>query len=182
MKIALHCSELSKGILLELFSARNITIDPQSAVSVVETGYEIPTGKIAIVFHMAHLAMLVELLDKMANGAADHPGTVIGRNIHESYEIVPLEQVQHFEARGNYVFCVTASQAYRVKEKLFELESRLPRNRFIRVGKSHIVNINHVKEIIPWFGRRFVLKFIHSKQEIEVSKNYVKSLKEFLGI
>jgi DNA-binding LytR/AlgR family response regulator len=182
MKIALHCSEGSKSILLELLSAWNIAIDGQSPVCVVESGCDIPEDKIGIVFHMSNLASLMELLNPSAGKEPDPMDTIIGRNLHESYEIIPLGQIHYFEARGNYVFCITANQEYRVKEKLYELEAKLPQNRFIRVGKSYIVNIHNVKEIIPWFGRRLVLKFVDSKKEIEVSKNYVKNVKEFLGI
>jgi DNA-binding LytR/AlgR family response regulator len=182
MKIALQCSQSSEDLLLELLSTRSITVDPASSVCVVEAGLDIPQDKIVIVFHMAQLARLIELFDTIANDGGNSMNSVIGRNVHESYEIIPLDQIHYFEGRGNFVICATVDQEYRIKEKLYELESKLPVNSFIRVAKSYIVNIDNVKEIIPWFGRRLVLKFVHSKREVEVSKNYVKNVKEFLGI
>jgi len=58
----------------------------------------------------------------------------------------------------------------------------ISRNNFIRVNKSYIVNILMVKEIIPWFGGRLLLKFSGSEEKIEVSRNYVKDFKQFLGM
>ena len=95
--------------------------------------------------------------------------------------ILPYEQIQYFEARGNNTYCISRSGEYRVKEKLYELEGNLSQEKFIRVSKSFIVNIENVKEILPWFGRRLILRFTDSKSEVEVSKNYVKTFKDFLG-
>jgi len=177
-----------RGVLQELLSTRNIGVEEQSNLCVVEAGCEIPKDKIAILFDLANLGQLIELLDKLARIPDDSPNTIIGKSWDDSYQIIAHPQVYYFEARGNNVFCIAADTVhnspneYRIKEKLYELEARLPHNRFIRVGKSYIVNIDNVTEIIPWFGRRLILRFVDGKREIEVSRNYVKNLKEFLGI
>jgi DNA-binding LytR/AlgR family response regulator len=113
------------------------------------------------------------------------------RTLPQGYDTVLNEEASnfyYFEARGNNVFCIAAgvdhklTNEYRIKDKLYELEARLPQNRFLRVSKSYIVNIDNVNEIIPWFGRRLILRFVDGKREIEVSRNYVKNLKEYLGM
>jgi two-component system, LytTR family, response regulator len=181
MKLGLICSDNTRFILAELFAARNITIEPQSNVYIVESGCEIPADKIAILFSLANISQLIELLDRLKVND-DGIDNIVGKSNDDCYAIISYKQVCYFEARGNSVFCITAGNEYRVKERLYELEDRLPRNRFIRVGKSFIVNIGNVKEIIPWFGRRLLLRFFNSKNEIEVSKSYVKNVKEFLGM
>lgn len=181
MRTGLICSDNLKGILHELLKARSITVDDRANVYIVEAGFELPCGKIAIVFDTGNLAVLVEMLDRLSKAGEDSSDTVVGRQ-DEKYEVILLKHVHYYEGRGNNVFCITAKGEYRVREKLYELEESLPQNRFVRVSKSFIVNIANVKEIIPWFGRRLVLRFIDSKREVEVSKNYVKSFKDFLGI
>ncbi len=181
MRTNLICSDNLRGILVELLSARGIAIDDTSDTAIVESGYEIPKGKIAIVFDMQNMARLIELLEKLSRAGEESISTIVGKS-DDRYEVIPLKQVDFFEGRGNYVFCITGKKEYKVKEKLYELEARLPQDSFIRVGKPFIVNIANVKEIIPWFGRRLVLKFNNSSTEIEVSKNYVKGFKEFLGM
>lgn len=81
-----------------------------------------------------------------------------------------------------YTVCVTPLGEYKVKEKLYELETSLPEDRFIRVSRSFIVNIENVSQIVPWFGRRLVLRFGNTKLEVEVSKNYSTAFKDFLGL
>jgi DNA-binding LytR/AlgR family response regulator len=187
MKLRLNCTPNMRGILQELLLARNIGVEEQSNVCLVEAGCEIPEDKITILFKITSLGQLVDLLDKLARVTEDSPNTIIGKSKDESYQIIAYPQVYYFEARGINVFCIAAgvdhnSSEYRIKDKLYELEARLPQNRFLRVSKSYIVNIDNVNEIIPWFGRRLILRFVDGKREIEVSRNYVKNLKEYLGM
>jgi hypothetical protein len=188
MKLSLHCTEKILKALQELLLARNIEINEQSGICLVEMGLEIPKDKISIVFDLPNLGQLINFLDKLGRVGDDNPNTIIGKSRDDSFQIIAYPQVYYFEARGNNVFCIATGVAhhstceYRIKEKLYELESRLPQNRFLRVGKSHIVNIENINEIIPWFGRRFILRFVDGKSEIEVSRNYVKNLKDFLGM
>ena len=43
---------------------------------------------------------------------------------------------------------------------------------FWRVHRSHLVNINKIKEIVPWFSRNFLLKMRDTKgTEIPVSRS-----------
>ena len=188
MKLSLHCTANMEKVFRELLLARNIQLDQDSNLCLVEMGVAIPSGKIAIIFELPNLGQLVELLDKLGRVADDNPNTLIGRSRDESFQIIAYPQVYYFEARGNNVFCIASGQSphgtceYRIKEKLYELEARLPQNRFLRVGKSYIVNIENINEIIPWFGRRLILRFADGKSEIEVSRSYVKNFKEFLGM
>lgn len=69
-----------------------------------------------------------------------------------------------------------------MKQKLFEMEKIISRKNFIRVDKSYIVNILAIKEIIPWFGGRLLLRFNGSEERIEVSRNCVQDFKQFLGM
>ncbi|MDP4092198.1 MAG: LytTR family DNA-binding domain-containing protein [Bacillota bacterium] len=182
MRVGLSCTDNIKGILLELFSARNITIEDSSEVYVVEAGSPVPAGKVSIQFELGSLNKLIGLLDMLSKQVDETSGTIIGKSPDENYEIIPHRQICFFEGRGNNIFCITKEGEYRVKEKLYELEAKLPQNAFVRVSKSFIVNIENVKQIIPWFGRRLVLKFTDCRKEVEVSKNYSKSFKEFLDM
>ncbi len=182
MRIGLICTDNIKPILMELFNTRNITIEDSSDVYVVEIGCKVPEGKISILFQLGNLNLLMGLLDKVCKPSDESISTIIGKSPDDNYEIIPYKKICFFEGRGNNAFCITKEGEYRVKEKLYELEAKLPQSNFIRVGKSFIVNIENVKQIVPWFGRRLVLKFIDCKKDVEVSKNYTKSFKEFLDI
>ena len=54
---------------------------------------------------------------------------------------------------------------------LDELQERLDQSTFWRVHRSHLVNINKVKEIVPWFNRNYILRMKDEKAtEIPVSR------------
>jgi two-component system LytT family response regulator len=181
MKVNLICSDYKKQILIELLSARDIAIDEHAELCIVEAGFSPPPDKLCLLFHSDDIFTMMDLLGGFT-GKNDEFHKIIGRSENERYKIIPYQQINYFESQGNYTYCNTSEGTYRVKEKLYEIENKVPQDRFIRVGKSFIINIANVTEITPWFGRRLLLKFLNSKNAVEVSRNYVKNFKEFLGI
>ncbi len=76
----------------------------------------------------------------------------------------------HFEGQSNY-------------RTIEELQSNLDPNLFWRVHRSFLVNINKIKEVIPWFKSSFQLKMDDKKQtEIPVSRIQTKRLRALLKI
>jgi two-component system LytT family response regulator/two-component system response regulator LytT len=66
---------------------------------------------------------------------------------------------------------------------LDELQERLDPNIFWRVHRSHLVNINKIKEIVPWYSRNYILRMKDEKStEIPVSRTQTKRLREYLKI
>ena len=66
---------------------------------------------------------------------------------------------------------------------LDELQGNLDPDIFWRVHRSHLVNINKVKEILPWFSRNYILKMKDAKEtEIPVSRTQTKRLRDHLNL
>ena len=66
---------------------------------------------------------------------------------------------------------------------LDELQARLDPSVFWRVHRSHLVNINKIKEIVPWFSRNYILKMKDAKTtEITVSRTQTRRLREYLKL
>jgi two-component system response regulator LytT len=66
---------------------------------------------------------------------------------------------------------------------LDELQTRLDPAVFWRVHRSHLVNINKIKEIVPWFSRNYILKMKDGKgTEIPVSRSQTRRLREYLKL
>lgn len=64
-----------------------------------------------------------------------------------------------------------------------ELQSNLDGDVFWRVHRSFLVNINRIKEVIPWFKSSFQLKMDDKKQtEIPVSRVQTKRLRALLKL
>jgi len=66
---------------------------------------------------------------------------------------------------------------------LDDLQARLDPETFWRVHRSHLVNINKIKEIVPWFSRNYILRMKDAKStEIPVSRSQTKRLREYLKL
>jgi len=75
---------------------------------------------------------------------------------------------------------VAGSSNYRT---LDDLQARLDPEVFWRVHRSHLVNINKIKEIVPWFSRNYILRMKDGKgTEIPVSRSQTKRLREYLKL
>ena len=75
---------------------------------------------------------------------------------------------------------VSGTSNYRT---LDDLQARLDPAIFWRVHRSHLVNINKIKEIVPWFSRNYILRMKDPKAtEIPVSRSQTKRLREYLKL
>jgi two-component system, LytTR family, response regulator LytT len=75
---------------------------------------------------------------------------------------------------------VTGTSNYRT---LDELQAQLDQAVFWRVHRSYLVNINKIKEIVPWFSRNFILRMRDARStEIPVSRAQSKRLREYLQL
>jgi two-component system, LytTR family, response regulator LytT len=64
-----------------------------------------------------------------------------------------------------------------------ELHSNLDPSTFWRVHRSYLVNINRIKEVIPWFKSSYMLRMDDKKQtEIPVSRVQTKRLRVLLKL
>jgi two-component system response regulator LytT len=73
---------------------------------------------------------------------------------------------------------VEGTSNYRTIE---ELAASLDSELFWRAHRSFLVNINHIKEVVPWFKSSYMLKMADKKaSEVPVSRAQTKRLRELL--
>ncbi len=64
-----------------------------------------------------------------------------------------------------------------------ELQANLDPGVFWRVHRSYLANINHIKEVVPWFKSSYQLRMADRKNtEIPVSRAQTKRLRELLKL
>ena len=64
-----------------------------------------------------------------------------------------------------------------------ELQSALNPDIFWRVHRSYLVNVNHIKEVVPWFKSSYQLRMGDRKNtEIPVSRAQTKRLRDLLNL
>ena len=104
--------------------------------------------------------------------------------VSDRFLLVHADDVVHASVEDDLITVVTNSLSgtsnYRT---LDELQARLDPAIFWRVHRSHLVNINKIKEIVPWFSRNYLLKMKDAKgTEIPVSRSQTKRLREYLRL
>ena len=92
----------------------------------------------------------------------------------------PLDNVLFFETAGEHIYAHTASDAYLIKYRLYELEKILPRQ-FVRAAKSTIVNIMQVYSITRNLTSSSLINFINSHKRVYVSRYYYSEMRERLN-
>src|SRR5688572_4895753 len=108
----------------------------------------------------------------------------IAVKVGERFLLVHAEEIIYASLADESINIVTGQVAgmsnYRT---LDELQARLDPEVFWRVHRSHLVNINKIKEIVPWFSRNYILRMKDAKgTEIPVSRTQTKRLREYLKL
>ena len=104
--------------------------------------------------------------------------------VGERFLLVQAEEIIYASLADESINIVTGQVAgtsnYRT---LDDLQARLDPEVFWRVHRSHLVNINKIKEIVPWFSRNYILRMKDAKgTEIPVSRAQTKRLREYLKL
>jgi two-component system LytT family response regulator/two-component system response regulator LytT len=104
--------------------------------------------------------------------------------VGERFMLVQAEDIIYASLADESINIVTGhvagSSNYRT---LDDLQARLDPDVFWRVHRSHLVNINKIKEIVPWFSRNYILRMKDAKgSEIPVSRSQTKRLREYLKL
>jgi two-component system LytT family response regulator len=94
--------------------------------------------------------------EERAQLAMSSGGHLVRIFVRERGRIVPLavEDISRLEARDDYVSLHVQGRAHLVHVTLGALEARLDSQRFIRVHRSHVVNVDHVAALVPYDGTR----------------------------
>ena len=104
--------------------------------------------------------------------------------VGERFLLVQSAEIIYASLADDGITVVTSQYAgtsnYRT---LDELHERLDPTVFWRVHRSHLVNINKIKEIVPWFSRNYILRMKDDKTtEIPVSRTHTRRLREYLKL
>jgi two-component system LytT family response regulator len=70
---------------------------------------------------------------------------------------VRTEDIDWVEASGNYVKIHTKGEAHLLRESMKNMEAKLDPKIFVRIHRSHIVNIDRIKELEPWFHGEYIV-------------------------
>jgi two-component system LytT family response regulator len=90
------------------------------------------------------------------------------------------DEIDWIEAAGNYVRLHVGSDGHLLRETMNSIEGRLNPDIFFRIHRSHIVNIERIKELQPWFNGEYVV-ILRNGSRLTLSRGYREKLQERLG-
>lgn len=99
--------------------------------------------------------------------------------VRDGNRIVPiaLASMERVQGADDYVTICTAAKEYLVSVRLSELESQLSSAHFLRVHRSHLINLEYVTSIEPYDAAR-VLVVMKSGARIVASRTGSKRLRD----
>lgn len=95
---------------------------------------------------------------------------------------VRLERVRLCESMGNYVRLFFDDQKPLVLKSLNALEERLDPKVFFRANRKHIINLNFIDKIEPWFSGGLQVTLSGKGEKIEISRRQSIRFKELLSL
>lgn len=102
-----------------------------------------------------------------------------GDGIH----LMKIEDIAFFRADNGATLAYQFDKTYPVSDSLDQLENDLDSDMFIRLHRSYLVNIDHIKEIQRWFnGKLMVLMNDKSTTELSTSRAGAEKLRHILKI
>jgi two-component system, LytTR family, response regulator len=128
-----------------------------------------------------------EKLDRLVHMIEDRPASPAGKLVVKSagrMVLVDSSDIVYATIQDGVINIVTrdleGESNFRTVE---ELQSNLDPKLFWRVHRSYLVNINRIKEVVPWFKSSFQLKMQDRRgTEIPVSRAQTRKLRELLNL
>jgi len=126
------------------------------------------------------LDRLVQMIEERP---ASHKGKLVVKSANRLF-LVDAEDVIYASIEDGVISIVTTDvegqSNFRTVE---ELQANLDPKVFWRVHRSYLINVNHIKEVVPWFKSSYQLKMEDRKQtEIPVSRAQTRKLRELLNL
>ncbi len=101
--------------------------------------------------------------------------------VKNELKVIQMQEVRYVEANDDYISIHTGEGKFLKKMTLKQLEESLDAEKFVRVHRSFLVNLQELAGIEPFEKESFLLQ-LRSGQKIPVSKTGYARLRQVLGL
>ena len=91
------------------------------------------------------------------------------------------DEIDYVEAAGNYVRLHVGTQSHLLRETMNAIEARLGRDRFFRIHRSRIVNVERIQEMQPWYNGEYSI-VLKTGARLTLSRTYRERLQDRLKL
>ncbi len=126
-------------------------------------------------------------LDRLVQMMAERPPSTSGKIVVKTngrLVLVDASDIVYASIQDGIINIVTIQiEGQSNFRTLEDLQGALDSRIFWRIRRSHLINVNRIKEVMPWFKSSYQLKMGDRKQtEIPVSRNQTRKLRELLNL
>ena len=90
------------------------------------------------------------------------------------------DEIDWIEASGNYVRLHVGPTSHLLRETMNSIEGRLDPEKFFRIHRSRIVNMERIQEMQPWLNGEYAV-VLRNGTRVTLSRGYREKLQERLG-
>ena len=90
------------------------------------------------------------------------------------------DEIDWIEASGNYVRLHVGTTSHLLRETMNSIEARLDPEKFFRIHRSRIVNMERIQEMQPWLNGEYAV-VLRNGTRVTLSRGYREKLQERLG-
>ncbi len=94
--------------------------------------------------------------------------------------LLRVDEIDWIEAADNYVELHVGTESHLLRETLTALEARLAPDKFLRINRSTIVNLERIKELQPLFHGEYAV-LLRNGTRLTLSRSHRDKLKHLLG-
>jgi two-component system LytT family response regulator len=116
-----------------------------------------------------------ELLAGAAGSHHARGGGYLAARTASGVQIVPVATIRFLRVEGHYVMIHSASGTHVVRGALSDFEDELDAERFVRIHRSTIVNLDFVRELKPWFRGDYLVLLLDGT-ELRLSRRFRHNL------
>jgi DNA-binding LytR/AlgR family response regulator len=121
---------------------------------------------------------LEDLINLINENSKEGINTILGKD-NNKISIINVDKIMYMYSENQNNYCKTEKGTFKIAEKLYELEEKLPDDKFIRISNSAIINIKYVDCFDIGIVGTILVKFIDNSTQY-VSRRRVKSVMKFL--
>ena len=92
---------------------------------------------------------------------------------------IKVEDIDWVDAAGNYVKLHVGNENHMLRETMGRIEKRLDPQKFLRIHRSTIVNIERIRELQQQFHGDYLV-VLHSGQRLTLSRSYREKIQDLL--
>ncbi|MFC3419338.1 LytR/AlgR family response regulator transcription factor [Salinicoccus hispanicus] len=145
----------------------------------IELSIEETMSEDHILIHCRSDTVGSKVMSSLSNMTKDNKSLVLKQD--DSYVIVDKSDIVFAEVYNKELTVYTIDEEIKTSQSLSSFYESLPRESFIQVSKSSILNVHKIKRVEAHFSGN-LLSHLSNGMKTSISRRYVSQLKEKLGI